>query len=304
MPKISDLENWQQLIIIPGDRDDIDLICDLLTLSGAVAVTLKDAQDEPLYALSPDSTPLWQNNQIIALFKQAIEITAALHLLQAHADPIQFDYTIDQLDEQDWQRCWQQYCQPICFKQRLWIYPSWCTPPADDCIKICIDPGLAFGTGSHATTALCLEWLCMQDLSGKTVIDYGCGSGILAIAAIKCGAKHAYAVDCDPQALYACRANMRHNQINSAHFTIIAPQQSPDLQADLLLANILARPLITLAPQLANAVKPEGHILLSGILAEQANAVQDAYLPWFTFDAGSKQENWVCLSGVRLRTCA
>jgi len=185
---------------------------------------------------------------------------------------------------------------PIQFGERLWICPSWHTPPAPDAVNIMLDPGLAFGTGTHPTTALCLNWLDQADLKGKYVIDYGCGSGILAIAAALLGAERVIGVDTDPQALEATRANAERNGVEIEAYL---PGDCPDEPCDLLLANILAGPLQTLAPRFANLTKPSAELVLSGILEVQAQEVSDSYAAWFDMQAPTIKEDWTRLNGTR-----
>ena len=181
----------------------------------------------------------------------------------------------------------------------LWIVPSWSDPPDPDATIIQLDPGLAFGTGSHPTTALCLAWLGNGDFDCRRVIDYGCGSGILAIAAIKLGARQVIAVDIDAQALTACRSNMRVNGISSEQIQVVPPGELEASAADLLIANILAAPLVSLAPRFAELVKPGGRILLSGILDTQLDDILLAYRPCFHLDPVGYRDEWVCISGTR-----
>ncbi|MGB0847034.1 MAG: 50S ribosomal protein L11 methyltransferase, partial [Thiolinea sp.] len=186
------------------------------------------------------------------------------------------------------------------FGKRLWIYPSWTEAPDDASVKILLDPGLAFGTGNHPTTALCLEWLDGEDLSGKTVLDYGCGSGILAIAAAKLGAAHVMATDIDPQALEATLENCRRNDIPEGQVTTLMPEELPAGTYDVVVANILAGPLVTLAPTVLSHLKPGGRLALSGILNEQSEMIEAAYSPALTDYSISSQEDWIRLGGTAL----
>ena len=188
--------------------------------------------------------------------------------------------------------------QPLQFGRRLWICPKWHTPPQPDDVNIMLDPGLAFGTGTHPTTALCLEWLDSKDLNGKTMIDYGCGSGILAIAAAKLGAHQVYAVDHDPQALNATTNNAIANLVDD-RISISAPVALPDLTVDVLLANILAGPLLDLAPRFAQLVRKGGSLVLSGILNEQTSILMEKYHTWFNMEPATTREEWVRLNGQR-----
>jgi ribosomal protein L11 methyltransferase len=205
-------------------------------------------------------------------------------------------YRIEAIEDKDWVREWMDNFHPMCFGEKLWICPSWHQPPKPDAINILLDPGLAFGTGTHPTTALCLNWLDQADLEDKTVIDYGCGSGILAIAAALLGAKKVIGVDTDPQALEATQANAERNNVQIATYL---PQDCPNERADVVLANILAGPLQALAPTLASLSRPNADIILSGILEGQADTVSMSYQSLFTMQAPTQKEEWVRLVGQR-----
>ncbi|MFQ5645052.1 MAG: 50S ribosomal protein L11 methyltransferase, partial [Thiogranum sp.] len=203
------------------------------------------------------------------------------------------------LHDQDWERLWLERFQPMKFGERLWICPDGQRPPQDDAaILIDLDPGLAFGTGTHATTALCLEWLDRHAPRQQSVLDYGCGSGILAVAALKLGAAQVWGVDIDRQALWASGENAERNGVRAGLRTGL-PGELPDQVFDLLLANILANPLIELAPRLAGLVRPDGWLVLSGILSAQADAVRAAYAPWFSLSGPVERDGWVRLHGKR-----
>jgi ribosomal protein L11 methyltransferase len=204
------------------------------------------------------------------------------------------------LQDQDWNQAYKQHFHPLQCAPDLWIVPSWSEPPDPAATIIRLDPGLAFGTGSHPTTALCLAWLGTSDIDDRRVIDFGCGSGILAIAAIKLGARQVIAVDIDAQALTACHSNMEVNGIDSEQIQVMPPEELDESTVDLLLANILAGPLVRLAPRFAGLVEPGGQILLSGILKTQLEDIQLAYQPYFNLAPASYREDWVCISGNRL----
>jgi ribosomal protein L11 methyltransferase len=207
----------------------------------------------------------------------------------------------DSLRERDWELAYREHFQPVRCAPGLWIVPTWSEIPDQSATVIRLDPGLAFGTGSHPTTALCLAWLAASPPTGQDVIDYGCGSGILAIAACKLGAARALAVDIDAQALQACAANRDLNAVPAERLPVSAPESLSAGQADLLIANILAGPLIDLAPRFATLLRPRGRILLSGILDSQLEAVQSAYAPDFELDPATCREEWACLGGVLRR---
>ena len=203
------------------------------------------------------------------------------------------------IEDQDWERSWMDNFQPMRFGQRLWIVPSWHAAPEPNAVNLLLDPGLAYGTGTHPTTALCLEWLDGQDLTDSNVLDFGCGSGILAIAALLLGAKEAVGTDIDVQALEASRDNAGRNNIAEGKFPLYLPEDLPQVQADVLVANILAGPLVSLAPQLSSLVKPGGRLALSGILAEQGEDVAAAYAKDFELDPIANRDGWVRISGRR-----
>ncbi len=289
---------WQQLGFSVS-VDDAEALCDLLVESGAAAVTLKDGADEPLFEPPVGETPLWSNTEVIALFDESVDLGHITVALTERWRPRQLpEPHIQQLPDQQWERVWMEGFEPMQFGDHLWIVPSWFSPPDPNAVNIKLDPGLAFGTGTHPTTRLCLEWLDRHPVPQK-VIDYGCGSGILAIAAAKLGAKSIECIDRDPQALEATLENGRGNAV-ADRLTIALPDQKSGQPAPLVLANILADPLIELAPQLAALVTPGGNIVLSGILKGQGPAVSAAYRPWFAIQPSVEIDGWIRLSGHRL----
>ncbi len=294
---------WLQLQI-PADPDTADQLEDLLLEMGADAVTMEDAADDPIFEPDPGTTPLWGETRVTGLFdasRNGEELRSAIR--SAWHQRTQQDLPgieIILVDDKDWERAWMDEFHPLKYGERLWIVPSWHAAPDPDAANLLLDPGLAFGTGTHPTTALCLEWLDGIDVEGMKVIDYGCGSGILALAALLLGASQAIGVDTDPQALEASRDNAQRNQISEGRLELYRPGDEPDTQADVLLANILASPLITLAPQLAQKVRPGGHVVLSGILSWQARDVMSAYEPWFVMDEPEQREEWIRLTGRRI----
>lgn len=266
-----------------------------LTDLGAVSVTLYDAAgEEDILEPKPGENPLWKKTKVVGLFDATSDIDHILtilnktkHLIKLQADP---------LEDKDWVREWMQYFKPLCFGGRLWICPSWCTLPDPNALSVFLDPGLAFGTGTHPTTALCLEWIARHLTPGMTVVDYGCGSGILSIVAKRLGAKSVIAIDYDPQALLATRTNARHNGFDGDDIVCCLPDECPTIQVDLVIANILASPLISLAPVLQSLLTPGSTILLSGLVVSQIKAVQAAY-PSVHFEPFTQQEGWVRLVG-------
>ncbi|PAV24613.1 50S ribosomal protein L11 methyltransferase [Tamilnaduibacter salinus] len=293
---------WIQLHV-PADPDHAELVEELLMGAGAEAVTMEDAADQPLFEPEPGTTPLWNQTRVTGLFQtdENMEGIRALLQDQYHQQTQQTlgHIEVELLEDRDWERAWMDDFQPIRFGQRLWIVPSWHSAPDPDAANLVLDPGLAFGTGTHQTTALCLEWLDGQDLTGQQVIDYGCGSGILGLAALLLGARHFVGVDTDPQALEATRENTRRNEIDESRVALYLPDNDPEMEADLVLANILAQPLMSLAGKLASRVREGGWIVLSGILSEQAVQVADAYDPWFDMQPPTEKEGWVCITGRR-----
>ena len=266
---------------------------------GAVSVTFMDAEDQPIFEPDLGTTPLWSHTHLLALFEADTDPAALLaHLALLTGGPLP-THQVEQIADQDWERSWMDNFQPLRFGQRLWIVPSWHQPPEPQAVNLHLDPGLAFGTGTHPTTALCLEWLDGQSLHDCNVLDFGCGSGILAIAALLLGAKQACGTDIDPQALEASRDNATRNGIDAARFPLYLPSEMPADTFDLVLANILAGPLVQLAPTISQHVRQGGHLVLSGILAEQAEEVRAAYQADFILDPTAEKDGWVRISGVR-----
>lgn len=288
---------WIQmrLAIAPEQADPLE---DLLLSLGAVSVTFMDAADEPIFEPDLGTTPLWSNTHLLALFEAQTDSEAILEQIRAQW-PSPIELQVEQIEDQDWERSWMDNFQPMRFGDRLWIVPSWHEAPEADAVNLLLDPGLAFGTGTHPTTALCLEWLDRAEVKGRQVIDFGCGSGILAIAALLLGARHAVGTDIDPQAIEASRDNARRNQIDDEYLDFHLPEAMPSQPADILLANILAGPLVALAPQLTALVRPGGHLVLSGILAEQTDEILTAYRDSFELDPVANREGWIRVSGIR-----
>ncbi len=301
---------WIELELL-ADRDSAPLLEAALDNAGALAVTLDENNDglaesaeshwdrHQVLEPAPGETPLWRQLRITALFDDgpagSMQAEAAAQLLAPHclAAP-----SLHRLEDQPWERLWLEGLEPQRFGERLWICPRGQVVEAADAVVIDLDPGLAFGTGHHATTALCLEWLDRAPLAGCTLIDYGCGSGILAIAALKLGAARAIAVDHDPQALEATLENAGANNVDERLF-VFEPEQMPMDAADLLVANILAGPLVELAPSLGRLTKRGGLLALSGILHHQAETVSGAYRGDFALEPPVEREDWVLISGRR-----
>jgi ribosomal protein L11 methyltransferase len=290
---------WRQLSAAVAEAL-AEPVSDRLFELGSLSVTFQDEGDQPLFEPKPGETPIWRDTRAIALFELDVDLDLVRSVVEAEFAVEAFsDWRIEEVQDQAWERAWLEHFQPMSFGEKLWIIPTgFPLPEQENAVCVKLDPGLAFGTGTHPTTALCLQWLDGQDVQGKTVVDFGCGSGILAIAALLLGADKAVATDIDPQALTASADNAVKNGVE-ARIRCCLPGQMPALQADLLLANILANPLIELAGQLSALVRPGGLLALSGILREQAEAVRRAYEPYFVMDEAVFLEDWTRLSGVR-----
>ena len=290
---------WLQLTLEAIDHSSEQLE-DALLRAGALAVTLEDAGDQPVLEPAPGETPLWTHTRVTGLFDAQTDIEVVKNRLRCFLRAAHLpECRLTALEERDWVRAWMDHFHPMRFGRRLWVCPTGQTPPDPQAVNIRLDPGLAFGTGTHPTTALCLEWLDGADLTGKTVLDYGCGSGILAIAAAKLGARRVWAVDIDPQALLASDDNAAENEVEDRIELASPAELAMDLQVDVLLANILAGVLVRLAPELGRRVQPGGRLALSGILEAHADAVQAAFSRDFTFDLRQRHEDWVLLAGIR-----
>ena len=292
---------WLQLKI-ETHRPHVPALEELLESLGAAAIVLQDAGNQPLLEPPPGATPLWDHLWLQGIFTVDSDAESLLEFLDQHYAKLIIQRQIELLEDKDWERAWMDHYHPMRFGHRLWVVPSWTPPPQPEAVNLLLDPGLAFGTGTHATTALCLEWLDSLDLHHKTVMDYGCGSGILAIAALLLGADTAYAVDNDPQALTATLDNAQRNQVDE-RLRVLAPAEIPvDFLAtvDVVVANILARPLIALAPRLLACLRPGGAIALSGLIGSQCEEVQATYAPYVDFSAVAvRDEDWCRLNGTR-----
>jgi ribosomal protein L11 methyltransferase len=285
-----------QLTLEIGSQDPAPFEDALFDL-GATAVTLEDAADDPVLEPAPGATPLWPTVRVKALFDAALDPgTLGRQVTERCGDAAR--PAVELIGDRSWEREWLRDFRPMRFGRRLWVCPGGLPAGDPDGTRIELDPGLAFGTGTHATTALCLEWMDRRDLAGLSVVDYGCGSGILAIAALKLGATEAAAIDIDPQALIATHENAERNRV-AASLRVGDESLLARCSADLLVANILAAPLIALAPRLAEAVKPGGQIALCGLLLEQADSVTAAYRAWFDIGTAAERDGWALLSGPR-----
>jgi len=292
---------WIQLIIPCSRLHSADVESAALE-AGALSVTLQDAADQPILEPAVGETPLWDDCVMTALFSSKIDTNNVNEQMTTYLSGT-INARWEQLEDKDWSQEWKQHFQPLKCGDRLWICPSWIAPPDLNAVNLSLDPGLAFGTGSHPTTHLCLRWLDQQDLKGKIVIDYGCGSGILGIAALLLGAKQVIAVDNDPQALLASRDNAQRNNIVASRLSTYLPDDVPaTICADVMVANILASPLISLAPKLCAMTKPKGLLCLAGLLENQIDAVSKPYLEQFTFSSPSIESEWAQLGAQKLDT--
>ncbi|MET1218564.1 MAG: 50S ribosomal protein L11 methyltransferase [Glaciecola sp.] len=272
---------------------------DMLMGNGAQAVTFVDAKDTPLYEPKPGEVMLWPDTQVVGLFDAAMPMEPIIQRL-SHAKILgeDFVYVLDPLEDKDWEREWMDNFHAMQFGERLWICPSWREIPDPNAVNVLLDPGLAFGTGTHATTALCLRWLDGLDLSDKRVLDFGCGSGILGIAAVKLGAQDMLGIDIDPQALQATEENARRNGVLD-RVNVALPKDNPQYQADIVVANILAAPLRELRNVITAYCKPGGHLALSGILVEQAEEIATLYRADFEIDHIATEGDWTRVSGTK-----
>ena len=288
---------WQELKFRVSSENAL-LVEEKLFSSGAAAVTFLDARNQPIFVEETDQTPLWEDICIVSLFPQDVNLDLIVHKL-VHDQPTinSNDIDIHLINDQDWESKWMNDQKPQQFGNRLWIYPSWITPSKNSVTNMILDPGLAFGTGSHPTTSLCLNWLDNNLIPSQHIIDYGCGSGILAIAAALLGASKIYAVDNDPQAITATLSNMEKNRISNQSIQTFSPEALPHVKVDLLIANILANPLIQLSEIFSTLLKPSGKIVLSGILEEQVERVSYHYRSYFELEEPQLNDGWALIAG-------
>ncbi len=291
---------WHQLSVTTT-KQQAPQLSDCFSNLGAVSVTYMDAEDEPVYEPAPGETKIWRNTRVIALFELDIEPELVkLLVFKQFPESTLSDWKQEMIEDQVWERAWLEHFKPIRFADKLWVCPTGQEIHEQETVCMTLDPGLAFGTGTHPTTALCLEWLASHDIKDKTIIDYGCGSGILAVAALLLGAREAHCVDIDPQALEATQSNAEKNQVQQNIYCYL-PEQFPTMQADIVIANILAQPLIELSENIAKLVNNNGSLVLSGILNEQADSVISAYQKLeLQFAAPTSQEDWCRLDGYHV----
>ncbi len=280
---------WYQLELDGCTAETAEHFGQELEDAGALSVTMNDKNDDPILEPELGTMPLWPEVIVHALFddEQLAEDVKKI-MIQRHPE---IHFKLNHLPDQDWERAWMDQYTPLCFSNRLWVCPSWHEVPDPDAVHLILDPGLAFGTGTHSTTRLCLEWLAEADLQNKSVIDYGCGSGILAIAALKLGAADAQAVDIDEQALAATRSNAEINQIADGTLKLGQPE-TLNGGVDLLIANILLEPLMKLSSRFDELLNDKGELIVSGLLKEQVDALVDHYQERFQLAATFFHEDW------------
>jgi ribosomal protein L11 methyltransferase len=291
--------NWIQLRLTI-EKSFVANFEELLFDNEALSVTCQDAEDQPILEPGVGETPLWDKVLVVALYEgivdtKLIQLALEKDIIWQHVTSSRWEA----LEDREWIRAWMDDYHPMKFGERLWICPSTEKPPEPEAINIFLDPGLAFGTGTHPTTALCLKWLDENIGTDEVLIDYGCGSGILAVAALKLGAKSVLAIDYDPQALIATRENAQRNGIIEKNLSIVLPKDAIAFEADGIVANILAETLTVLGLTLASQVKKGGWLTLSGILEHQAESLIDLYSQWFNMKAPEILGEWVLLSGIK-----
>ena len=295
---------WLQ-IHITVEQAQVDFTETLLSSLGAVSVTLDDAENQDLLEPLPGETPLWNKVIVTGIYAQEEDETidvAALETFirtQLPIEPLRSEF----MEDQEWERTWMDAYEPIQIGEKYWIVPEWLEPPEVDAVNIKLDPGLAFGTGNHASTFLCLQWLGKTDVKDKIVIDYGCGSGILGVAALLLGAKKVYATDIDPQAVLATKQNAELNGVLENLYVGLPEEFNAEFkgkQADVLVANILAGPLMSLAEEFSTLIKSEGEFALAGVIEEQVTDVSSVYSEFFDIiEVEKRDETWCRISGSR-----
>jgi len=294
--------SWMQ-VRFHASRAQVEAVENALLGAGALSVTLQDDADQPILEPELGTTPIWDKTEVIGLFeasRNSDEVLDQIRLCYGlEGDKELPPHKTELVEDKDWVRAWMEDYHPMPFGERLWVCPSWREPPQKDAVNLMLDPGLAFGTGTHPTTALCLKYLDREVKGNELVVDYGCGSGILGIAALLLGAHHMIGTDIDPQALTATRDNAGRNNISDDCYEIYLPEDTPPVQADITVANILAGPLVSLGPHIAELTRSGGKLALSGLLAEQAKEVSEAYSQWFDMNPPEQQGDWVVLSGIK-----
>ncbi len=293
---------WRQFVMDLKnlDPDGVEVV---FLRHGAQSVTLTDAADDPVLEPMPGEVPLWRNTRITGLFTHDAKFDELVSDLRTTFDLVELPgHRIEALEDRDWEREWLKSFRPMRFGKHLWICPGGMRTRDEHAVVVRVDPGLAFGTGTHATTAMCLEWLESQRPVGKRVLDYGCGSGVLAVAAVKLGADRAVAVDIDPQAVVATRQNAQRNEIDNIE--VLCSDDALSGRFDVVVANILAGPLVELVDSITSRLAEAGKLALSGILSKQVLDIMCAYKPRIRFDKPVLREQdgqtWALLSGTRI----
>jgi ribosomal protein L11 methyltransferase len=290
--------DWRQFTMNLNSLE-ADEVESVFSRHGALSITFSDAGDNPVLEPAPGETPMWSNTKITGLFTADADFQSLREDLLSVFDLDDLPANeIEDLEERAWEREWLKDFRPMKFGHRLWVSPKDMVVEDDNAIIVRLDPGLAFGTGTHETTALCLEWLDSLDLAGKRVLDMGCGSGILAIAATKLGASVAHGTDIDPQAIIASHQNAADNGV-SDKTTFVTDPSLLDNQYDIVIANILAGTLIELAAEISKRTVHGGRMALSGILSAQVSGVSDAFAPWFTLKPATMNNDWARVTGQR-----
>ncbi len=294
--------SWIQ-IRIHAKPPQVEALEDTLLACGSLSVTLEDGADQPILEPELGTTPLWDDTQVIGLFtanEDPDELRTRLELTyQAKRKEALPTTKIEILEDKDWIRAWMDEYHPMQFGERLWVCPSWREPPQPDAVNLLLDPGLAFGTGTHPTTSLCLKFLDRTVKGDELVVDFGCGSGILGIAALLLGADRMIGTDIDRQALIATEDNASRNGVGKDRYAVYLPENTPEVQADITVANILAGPLEQLAPVIAGLTRSGGKLALSGLLKEQAEQVSATYQTWFAMNPPEYEGDWAMLTGIR-----
>lgn len=286
--------------------DQIEVIEDAMLLEGAQAVTLQDGADQPILEPELGTMPVWDKTIVIGLFDADVngdslianmkDLFACDPAMEGQEFP---NHKLELVEDKDWERAWMDNFHPMQFGERLWVCPSWKDPKDKNAVNLMLDPGLAFGTGTHPTTAHCLRFLDKAVKGNELVVDYGCGSGILGIAALLLGSDRMLGVDNDPQALIATRQNAERNGISEDKYDVVLPENTHKVKADIMVANILAGPLMFLAENIASLTKTGGKLALSGLLSHQAEEVRQAYEPWFNMDGMEQMDDWIILTGTK-----
>lgn len=288
---------WLQIRFSASGKE-ADALANALEATGAISVSIEHVGDDSWVETDWDEQPVWRESRVTGLFAADTDVARLLDEVRVQVGAELPAPQVQTLADQDWADAWKENYRPLQISERLWICPSWMDPPDPGAVNVILDPGMAFGTGDHPTTALCLEWLAAQDLRDKDVIDYGSGSGILSIAALKLGARSALGIELDELAIRVSLENAAHNNVEGRFRAVVPALLPADACAHIVIANILARPLIELAPRIKALVRPGGALALSGLLAEQADEVAAHYSDMFMLTRRARG-NWVLLTGRR-----